>query len=250
MKKKVLLLGASGNIGTGFIENYLENQEYQKDYDLIIGIHQHNSITDKLKTRKFSLTDLDSLRKAFQGIDVIINLAANPHPEADFENLIDSNLIGAYNVFQIAKEKKVARVIFASSVHAIKGYDLDYKVRAEDAPKPLTIYGATKAFGEALCYTFSQNSELSCIAIRIGAYAAKEKMHNVCSQRTDYHYVVSQKDLSQLIHKTIIAPEKIKYTILAGISNNKKHSMDLELAKKLVNYNPKDDAYAICEKTR
>jgi nucleoside-diphosphate-sugar epimerase len=243
--KKVLLLGASGNVGKGFIEDYLENPEYKKSYELVIGIHKTKS-KFPLPTRKLSITDLDSLKKAFNEIDVVINLAANPSPKAEFSELIEPNLIGTYNVFQAAVEAKVKRVIYASSVHAIKGYDLDYKVRGEDAPKPLTLYGATKAFGEALCYTFSQNSNLSCIAIRIGAYAAKEQMHNICAQRTDYHYVVSQKDLSQLIHKSILASEKLKYAVLSGISKNKKHSMDLELAKKLVDYNPQDDAYEIC----
>ncbi len=246
--KKVLLLGASGNVGTGFIEDYLENYDWKKEYQLIIGVHKTSSFAEKLETRKFSLTDLDSLRKAFEGIDVIINLAANPSPSASFTDLIEPNIIGAYNVFNVALEKKCSRVIFASSVHAIKGYDLDYKVRGEDAPKPLTIYGATKAFGEALCYTFSSNSDLSCIAIRIGAYAAKDEMCSVCSERTDYHYVVSQRDLSQLMHKSIIAKKELKYAILSGISNNKKHNMDLKLAKELVGYSPQDDAYEICGK--
>ena len=56
--------------------------------------------------------------------------------------------------------------------------------------------------------------------------------------------------MGQLINKCIIAPAKIKYGILSGISNNKKKDMDLKLAKKLVNYVPKDDAYILCKQIK
>lgn len=246
--KKVLLLGSTGNVGTGFIQEYLE--KYKDNYELILGVHRKKPEGIKLKTRKIYLDDLKSLIRAFKGIDVIVNLAANPSPKADFKDLVSPNLIGTYNVFEAAVKAKCKRVIFASSVHAIKGYDLDYKVRGEDSPKPLTIYGATKAFGEALCYTFSHKDDLSCIGIRIGAYTAKEDMYSVCHKRTDYHYVISQEDMAQLIHKSIVAKDKLKYAILSGISKNKKHSMDLKRAKELVGYDPKDDAYKICGKLK
>ncbi len=248
MKKKVLMLGAAGNVGIGFRKEYFNN--YEKYYELILGVHNKKFKDNDFKVRYFSLEDIGSLKKAMKGIDVVINLAANPDPHANFNDLVNPNLIGTYNVFEAAVKSKCGRVIFASSVHAVKGYGLDYEVKPTDAPKPTNLYGASKVFGEALCYTFSLTSNLSCLAIRIGAYIADEKIRNICHSRRDYEHVITQRDMGQLIHKCIIAPKKVKYGILSGISKNKKRDMDLKSAKKLVGYEPVDDAYEICKKLK
>lgn len=248
-KKSVLLIGALGRIGTGFIEEYKKNN-YSKYYNLILGVHNKKFRSKTFKTHYISLEDTKTLKKAMKGIDIVINLAANPDPKAEFNQLIKPNLIGAYNVFKVALESKCKRVIFASSVHAISGYGHGYEVKQENNPKPIDLYGATKVFGEALCYTFFSQHGLSCIALRIGAYTSDDKIRNLCFSRHDYDHVITQRDMAQLMHKCITAPKKIKYAILSGISKNKKKDMDLKLAKKLVNYNPQDDAYKVCKKIK
>ncbi|MCH7850512.1 MAG: NAD(P)-dependent oxidoreductase [Nanoarchaeota archaeon] len=250
MKKKVLLIGANGRVGNGFREEYLKNSEYQKSYELILGVHNKKFKDKNLKTRYVSIDNLSSLKSALKGIDVVINLAANADPEAKFKNLINPNLIGAYNVFEAAVKASCPRVIFASSIHAIGGYGHGRKVKERDVPKPIDLYGATKVFGEALCYTFFSKYGLSCIAIRIGAYTSNNKMRNVCFSRHDYDHVISQRDMGQLLHKCIIAPKEVKYAILSGTSKNSKLDMDLRLAKKLVGYKPEDNSYKICKEIK
>jgi len=247
-KKKVILLGAAGRIGEGFKEEYLENKEYQNAYELILGVHNKRFKDKDFKVRSFSLSDYKSVKKALSDIDIVINMAANPDPNAKFEDLVKPNLIGAYNVFEAARTSKCSRVIFASSVHAIEGYSKSYKVGGDDTPKPEDLYGATKAFGEALCHRFSSEFSLSCLAIRIGAYTSNDKMKSVCFKRKYYRHVISQRDMGSLLHKCIIAPKNVKYGVLSGISNNKRGDMDLKLAKKLVGYVPKDNIDVLCKK--
>jgi|TARA_Y100000310_G_scaffold91480_2_gene88856 uronate dehydrogenase len=244
-KKKVLLLGATGRVGPGLIKEYFKN--YQKSYEIIIGIHRKCKKSYGLKTKKFDLTNIKMLKKAFQGIDVVVNLAANSSPSAKFSEILEPNIIGSYNVFEAARQAKVKRVIFASSVHTVKGYDDKHKVTAHDAPKPLNFYGASKAFGEALCSVFSSKYDLSCFAIRIGAYVSNNQRKIICYTRKDYGHIISQRDMAQLIHKSIIAPKKIKYAILSGISKDKHRHLELKSTKKLIGYKPKDDAYKICK---
>ena len=74
------------------------------------------------------------------------------------------------------------------------------------------------------------------------------QQEKVCFEREDYSYVITQRDFAQLIHKCIIAPNEIKYAIFGGISNNKIKSMDLTLAKELIDYSPQDDFFDICER--
>ncbi|MCH7902584.1 hypothetical protein IIC68_02410, partial [archaeon] len=122
-----------------------------------------------------------------------------------------------------------------------------YEVTPHDAPKPLNFYGASKAFGESLCYVFSSKYGLSCLAIRVGAYVSNDKQKSICYTRRDYGHIISQRDMAQLIHKSILAPKKVKYAILSGISKDKHKHLELKSTKKLIGYEPKDDAYQICK---
>ena len=244
--KKVLILGATGRIGPSLMEEYFKN--YRKDYSVILGYHSKKPEYD-LEARKVDLSNIESLKKAMKGIDVVVNLAANSNSEAKFSEIVEPNLIGAYNVFQAALDSKVKRVIFASSVHSIKGYPMGKEVKHDDVPKPINFYGASKVFGEALCHVFSQKG-LSCLAIRIGAYVSNDKKEKICFTRDKLDYVISQTDFAQLLSKCILAPEKIKYGILSGISNNKRKYMDLKFTEELVGYEPKDDAFEMCEEIK
>jgi hypothetical protein len=50
-------------------------------------------------------------------VDVVVHLAADPRPSADFhESLLPANVIGVYNAFAAAAKAGCARLIFASSV--------------------------------------------------------------------------------------------------------------------------------------
>ncbi len=243
-RKKVLLLGAAGRIGAGFIEEYLK--KYKKYYELILGVHSKKFKDKRFRVFRTELTDIASLKRVMKNVDVVINLAANPRVDATFSDLIKPNLIGAYNVFEAARQAKCERVIFASSVHVIKGYPHGREIIGTDAPKPLNFYGASKAFGEALCSVFSHKYNLSCLAIRIGAYVSNNGKKVVCYTRHDYDYVISQRDMAQLLHRCVMAEKKVKYGILSGISNNEHKRMELKYTKRLVGYEPEDDAFKVC----
>jgi len=244
-KRKVLILGATGRLGPSLLE---ELQQYENDYEIILGIHK-----TKIKgylNRAVNLQSIRKLKNSFQGIHTVINLAAESDAKAEFDEILKPNIIGAYNVFEAARLAKVKRVIYASSVHAIRGYKLGTKVKETQAPKPLNFYGASKVFGEALCNVFSEKYNLSCIAIRIGAYVSNDLKKKVCLTRNNLDYVISQRDMGQLIHKCIMAKSSIRYGVLAGSSNNKRLYMDLTSARKLVGYRPQDDAFKMCKEVK
>ncbi len=245
--KKILFLGSSGKVGQSLLEEYFK--DYRKDYEIILGFHNEKSEHD-LESRKVNLSDLEALKETMKGIDIVINFAANSSPEAEFSEILEPNIIGTYNVFEAARQMGIRRVIFASSVHSIRGYPIGYEVKHNDITKPLNFYGASKVFGEALCHVFSHKYGMSCLAIRIGAFVPDHKKEIVCHTRDYYDYIISQRDLMHLIDKCITAPEEVKFGILSGISNNKRKYMDLEFTKELVGYKPKDDAFEICDEIK
>ncbi|MGK0209030.1 MAG: uronate dehydrogenase [Patescibacteria group bacterium] len=244
VKKKVLYIGLTGRIGPGLIDEY--EAHYKKYYDITIGYHKTKPKSSH-PIKKIDLSSISKLKSRMKGFDVVVNLAANADANAEFKDLVEPNIMGAYNVLEAARLSGVKRVIVASSVHAIRGYPLGKQIKTNYAPKPLNFYGATKVFNEALCHVFSIKYNLSCLAIRIGAYVSNDQQHTVCMTRDNFDYVISQRDMGQLIHKSIMAPAKVKYGILAGTSNNKHKYMNLEETKKLVGYKPKDDGFQMCK---
>lgn len=244
-KLKVLLLGPTGRIGKNFVNDYFTHN-YNKDYEMILGMRDPKKISDvRFEIRFVDLSDIESMKKAMSDIDVVLNLAANAKPESEFKDLVEPNIVGTYNLLEAARLTKVKRVIMASSVHAVKGYKEDAIVKEFDAPRPENFYGATKAFVEAMCHVYYKKYNLSCIAIRVGAYVSDDMRETVAFTRENFDYVISQRDMAQLFHKSISAPMNLKYAILSGSSDNRKKRLDLEETKKLVNYQPQDDAHAM-----
>lgn len=90
VKKKVLLLGATGRIGPGFLEEYSKN--YNKYYDIILGVHSKKN-KGKFKSVKVDISHIKSLKHAMKGISVVVDLAANSNVNAKFEDLIEPNIV-------------------------------------------------------------------------------------------------------------------------------------------------------------
>jgi len=250
MKKRVLFIGPTGRIGKNFVNDYW-NHGYNIDYELVLGVRNLRKFKEKrFKVVHADLSKPETLKKAMEGIDTVLNLAANADQNAEFKDLIEPNIIGIYNLFEAAVKSKIKRVITMSSIHAVKGYHEEKLIAEIDAPRPDNFYGATKAFVEALSHVYYKKYGLSCLAIRVGAYVSDDLRQKVCMERENYDYIISQRDLAQLFHKSILAPEKVKFGILSGTSENKKMRLDLKCTKKLVGYNPEDDAYELCEECK
>jgi NAD+ dependent glucose-6-phosphate dehydrogenase len=59
------------------------------------------------------MADVDAVTHAFEGMDVVVHLAADPRPDASWDQLLESNIVGARNAFEAAVRTGVKRVIYA-----------------------------------------------------------------------------------------------------------------------------------------
>ena len=238
-RRFVLLTGAAGRIGTAFREAHGEDFRFRlADLD-----------TDALADTpgagheiiRLDIADANACREACAAIDTVIHLAADPSTEADWESsLLPNNIEGVVNVFRAASEAVCRRVVFASSVHAVGG--LRNEAIADDAPaRPVNLYGASKAFGEAVAATYSA-AGLSGIAIRIGAYDAP--WFHESGDATAAMAYVSARDLNDLLVRCI-ETENIPYAVVAGISDNARKRFDLIQTRRLLGYAPRDDGFKV-----
>jgi nitroreductase len=102
------------------------------------------------------VADFEAMLEATAGVDAIVHLALarirRGMTEAErAQQTIDTDIRGVYNVYEAARINRVPVVIFASTNH-VTGLNEQDKIvsRPEEPVRPDSIYGAGKAFGEAL----------------------------------------------------------------------------------------------------
>jgi nucleoside-diphosphate-sugar epimerase len=237
---RVLLTGAAGRIGSAFVAETAgryRSRLADRDISALAG-------NEGKEVVRLDVADLDACRSACAGMDAVVHLAADPSPEAEFyPSLLENNIKGVYNIYRAATDAGCHRVVYASSAHAVAGYPPGRPIGADVPVRPVTLYGATKCFGEAVGAYFAEAEGLSTIAIRIGAYDAPW-IHADPTPASLSAYV-SPRDLNQLIVRALEAPPEVRFAVVNGQSNNRISRLDLTSARDLLGYEPQDDAFAL-----
>ena len=234
--RTVLVTGAAGRIGTYFAANAPERYALRL---LDLPGADLAAIAEYGETLACDLADLDRLKELFAGVDTVLHLAGDPDPNAVWNDLLATNIVGTYHVFAAAKHGGVRRVVYASSIHAVGGYPKDVQVRESDPPNPGDLYGVSKAFGEAMCRYMAQEEGVEAIAVRIAGFqdheaAAREDMAHLADA------FVSDRDLAQLFVRCI-DDERVGYAVVHGNSDNRFKRLSIETARSLFGYAPEDD---------
>lgn len=217
-------------------------------------------------TESFVLLDTSDylqFREACEGIDVVVHLAADPNPGADWEtSLLPRNVIGVYNGFEAAKQAGCKRIIFASSVNAVTGYGESTGGRVDasgggwpraphgvpwDAPvNPTNVYGAAKCWGEALGRVYSKQG-LSSICVRLGSPEfSQDPDTRECFQYGEPvedllapNVGISPRDTAQLFGKCVSAADELDFAIVNGISDHLVSCLDSR-SNRIVGYQAQD----------
>ena len=236
LRRRVLVTGAAGNIGSYFAEHSHER------FQLRLMVQQldedSKSIEPYGEVVVADLSELERLTEICEGIDTVLHLAGNPGPNQTWQSVVENNITGTYNIYVAAKAAGCRRVVYASSIHAVSGYPADVQVKTSEPVNPGDLYGVSKCFGESLGRYMAEQEELSVIALRIGAFQPLENAEKPDVSNMDAF--VSKRDLNQLIEKSIDA-DKIKFAIFHGLSNNRFKRLDISDARELVGYAPVDD---------
>src|SRR5918994_6968343 len=93
------------------------------------------------------LADLDAVMRAVEGVDAIVHFGGYS-VEGPWETILQSNIVGTYNLFEAARRHGVKRVVFASSNHAVGFYRRDQTIGVDVTVRPDSRYGVSKCFGE------------------------------------------------------------------------------------------------------
>lgn len=191
---------------------------------------------------RLDVTDGDACRRAFAGADAVVHLAAVPDPEASWDDLLPANVVGAYEVAVAAAAVGVKRLVLASSLQAMSAYPSDQQVRSEDPARPANLYGATKAWAEAVGSWIASTSSTSVVALRIGYFSPKPPAGPAATPRNLAAWL-SPGDCTELLRAAVEGPVQ-GVTIVNGVSANRFRKGIYGSAERRLGYEPRDDAWS------
>ncbi|MEP7031838.1 MAG: NAD(P)-dependent oxidoreductase, partial [Pseudolabrys sp.] len=164
--KKILVTGAAGDVGSRMrkllkgVYPSIRWSDIKKPADL--GADEEFIAAD--------LAKMAEVEKIVDGVDGVVHLGGFS-VEGPWDTILQSNIIGCYNMFEAAHRANVKRVVFASSNHAMGFYPRDQRIGVNVTVRPDSRYGVSKAFGEAIGAFYADKHGLRVTCLRIGNVA-------------------------------------------------------------------------------
>ena len=187
------------------------------------------------------VTDAEACCAAFTGADAVVHLAAVPDPDASWEQLLPANVVGAHQAAVAAGECGVRRLVLASSLQAVSATPAGTQIRSTDPPRPANLYGATKAWAEALGSWVAATTATSVVALRIGYFALQRPDADAVSPAERAAWL-SPRDAAELV-RAAVETEDVGFVVATGTSANRYRRADLEDTIRRLGYRPRDDAW-------
>lgn len=227
--KKLVLTGAAGALGSKLRAPLAAMCDQFVSNDLVDGL---DDLAANETYVQADVSDLAAMEALTKDADMIVHFGAIAD-EAPWDDILQSNIIGAYNIWEAAYRNGVRRVVYASSVHAV-GMHLKTDTIGLDAPhRPDTYYGLAKCFAEDLASLYWDKRGIEAVCMRIFSAAPPTNARAIGTW-------LSTDDLIQMVEKSITSPV-VGLTTVYGISNNDRAVVDNSKAGHL-GFHPKDNA--------
>jgi FlaA1/EpsC-like NDP-sugar epimerase len=144
MTNSILVTGGTGTFGQAFVRSVLQNTNIDRICIYSRGEHAQAAMRDalgddsRLRWMVGDVRDLDRLKRACRGSDVVFHAAALKRIETGAYNpdeMVKTNVLGTMNLIEAATDAGVKKVVGLSS---------------DKAFQPISPYGQSKALGESL----------------------------------------------------------------------------------------------------
>jgi len=165
---KIVVTGGNGNVGRYLVKELLKAHEVRV-------VDVRGTPPSGVEYVEGDLLDIELCRRALDGADVAIHLAAIPHPLSDpHERVWQVNTCSTYNIHEAAVQVGVRRVIQASSDSTLgfcfmeRALEPLYLPIDEEHPcRPQDSYGLGKLVGEQIAQSYTRRTGLETVALRI-----------------------------------------------------------------------------------
>ena len=166
---RFLITGTAGFIGFHLARRLLADGHVVIGFDAMTDYYdlrlKRARVAELTKSNGFTaiearLEDMEALDRAadLAQPDVIVHLAAQAGVRYSIENpraYVDANLVGSFNVLEVAKRLKPKHLLLAST-SSVYGANEEMPFReADKADLPITLYAATKKAMEAMSHSYA-----------------------------------------------------------------------------------------------
>lgn len=176
-KKRILITGAAGFIGSNLINRLLQSGIYQ-----LVGLDNFDNFYSREQKEKNlapfishpdfhffegDICNMDNLL-ALGDFDVIIHLAAKAGVRPSILNPIlyqQVNVDGTQNLLEFARQKNIKQFVFASS-SSVYGINENIPWNEDEKLKPISPYASTKLSCEMLGHVYSHLYGIRFLALR------------------------------------------------------------------------------------
>lgn len=234
------ITGGCGRIGTAI--RPLLRDEYQ--LRLLDVKEPSDSLVGSEEFQQIDVASLASVQAALEGVDAVLHLAGQPSTASTWSSVLKDNIEGTRAVFEGARRRGVGKVIFASTNHVVGFYNLEgaWPISTRVEIRPDSLYGVSKAFGEALARYYADAFSMSMICLRIGWFTPRRP--SIASLNPLW---ISARDMAQIVKLSLKTSRK--FGIYNATSNNPQGHWDLRSARDELGYAPEDDVTKVATKT-
>lgn len=177
---RILVTGAVGQIGS---ELTLELRQRYGAENVVATGHRTNPSSELSESGPFEFIDVtrrESVEAVVDkyGIDTVYHMAAILSAVGEEKPHLawDVNMNGLYNILEVARERKMARVFCPSSI-AVFGPDTPRENTPQDTIlRPTTMYGVSKVAGELLCNYYVRRFGLDVRGVRYPGIISSETL--------------------------------------------------------------------------
>ncbi|MES2433012.1 MAG: NAD(P)-dependent oxidoreductase [Pseudomonadota bacterium] len=227
--ERLLITGAGGNLGRLLrteLAGLTNRLRLSSREDLgPLGPNEEAVICD--------LADAAAVMEMTRDVDMVIHMGG-VGLEGTFADILHSNYLGFYNVYEGCRKNGVKRVVWGSSNHAIGFYPRTQRIDSTVPVRPDSNYGVSKVYGEGLAQYYWDKFRVESVSLRIGSCYAKPRDRRMLTTWLSF------PDLVHLTERALLA-SRVEHTIVYGVSNNDCQLWDNRTAAHL-GYRPKDNA--------
>ena len=187
---KVLVTGGCGFIGSNFVRHILGARVDAEVtvLDLLTYAGNLENLADLTADRRFRLVrgdiaDAGVVLRAAQGVDAIINFAAESHVDRsilDAGPFIRTNISGTHTLLEVARQLEIGRFLQISTDEVYGSLGPSGKFTEQTPLAPNSPYSASKASADLLVRAYTKTHGVAAIVLRssnaYGPYQFPEKL--------------------------------------------------------------------------
>ena len=183
---KAFVTGGAGFIGCHLVDWLVQAGNHVTVFDNLSsgrkGFIEHQLDKDGFEFIQADLLDLEAVKEAVKGHDIIFHLAANPDAMLGIEDTqldLKQETIATYNVLESMRINNIKKIVFSSS-GTIYGETPVIPLSEDYGPVlPISLYGAGKVASEGLISAFCSTFDMQAWIFRFANIVGERGTHGV-----------------------------------------------------------------------